>query len=115
MPGQTGPEGIAPLGPGYTNPVTVKRLHPTENRFELLAGEGRYRAYEKLMKEAKNPKWTAHWASIPAVILLQMNEGEFKEWGVRLSENKIRSFNWTAECVCFAKMRIDGKGLKEIG
>lgn len=100
---------------GLINPVTVKRLHPTESRFELLAGEGRYRAFEKLMREAPNPKQTSQWSKIPAVVLLQMNEGESRSWGVRLSENKIRSFNWQAECVCFAKMRLDGKSLKDIG
>jgi hypothetical protein len=43
------------------------------------------------------------------------DQTDYGTWGRNLSENKLRSFNWQAECVCFARMQIDGKDKKEIG
>jgi len=42
------------------------------------------------------------------------DQTEFGAWGRRLSENKLRSFNWQAECVCFARMRAEGRDWKQI-
>lgn len=42
------------------------------------------------------------------------DQSEYGTWGRNLSENKLRSFCWTAECVCFARMKAEGKEWKQI-
>jgi hypothetical protein len=43
------------------------------------------------------------------------DQSDYGVWGRNLSENKLRSFNWQAECVCFARMKVEGKDENEIG
>ena len=49
---------------------------------------------------------------IPCVIVT--DSSDYKDWGRRLSENRLRSFNWVAECVSLAGMRDHGKSAKEL-
>jgi hypothetical protein len=100
---------------GLINPITVRPLHDVNGdtgKFEVVAGAGRLRAYEKLWSDARSNKATQHWTDIPAIIIY--DQSDYGVWGRNLSENKLRSFNWQAECVCFARMRAEGKEWKQI-
>lgn len=46
--------------------------------------------------------------------IVSYDQSDYGTWGRNLSENKLRSFNWQAECVCFARMRSEGKSLSDI-
>lgn len=114
------PESIATLAAnvkefGLINPIMVRSIienHKESGKFEVIAGAGRLRAYERLWSEARSNKQTQKWSEIPAVVI--NDQTEFGAWGRRLSENKLRSFNWQAECVCFARMRAEGRDWKQI-
>ena len=99
---------------GLLNAITVKPLPSALNpeHYEIIAGEGRYRAYREIWKTAKGPKESEEWGSIPAVVVTDSTE--WSDWGRRLSENKLRSFNWVAECQSLARMRGSGKSCKEL-
>jgi len=114
------PESIATLSAnirefGLINPIMVRPIIKDgkhNGKYEVVAGAGRLRAYETLWKEAKGNKQTQEWAEIPAVI--SNDQSDWGNWGRRLSENRLRSFNWAAECVCFARMKTQGRGWEEI-
>ena len=90
---------------GLLHPITVSPISPdsraqySEARYEITAGEGRYRAFRLLKRK-----------TIPAVVM--KSETEFECWGRRLSENMLRSFDWQAECLSLAEMKADGESAK---
>jgi len=90
---------------GLIHAILVKPLKTNDGKhtgdFEIIAGEGRFRAFRKLQ-----------WHKIPAVVV--HDSTSYKDWGRRLSENKIRSFNWQAECLSLAAMKIDGESAKKL-
>jgi len=90
---------------GLINPITVKPTGKGKT-FEIVTGHGRFTAFKKLSVESDE------WASIPCVIV--MDSSDYNDWGRRLSENKIRSFNWVAECIELAGMRNHGKSAVEL-
>ena len=78
----------------------------------VVAGAGRLRAYETLWKEAKNGKQTQRWAEIPCVV--SDDQTDWGVWGRRLAENKLRTFNWIAECQSLARMKGEGEKYREL-
>jgi len=91
---------------GLINPILVKEI--TEGEFEIIAGEGRYKAYRQLYNTTKEKKWS----QIPCIKV--SDTSEYKDWGRRLSENKLRTFNWVAECIELANMKAEGKEWNEL-
>ncbi len=92
---------------GLLNPISVVEQEP--GVYEIVAGEGRYLAYVEL--DQQDPT-SGKWNSIPAIILAVSDE--FSTWGRRLGENRVRSFNWVAECVSLAGMKADGVSKAEL-
>lgn len=93
---------------GLLNPISVHRCEGSDDCYEIVAGEGRLGAYGVLDKEEPSGRWKSI-----ASIILEEND-EFSIWGRRLSENRIRSFNWIAECVSLAGMKADGVTKEEL-
>jgi len=86
---------------GLLNPITVKPLD--DGKYEIIAGEGRFRACADILK----------WTEVPCQVV--NDNGDYMDWGRRLSENKLRDFPWWAECIELAAMRLEGHSPKEIG
>lgn len=84
---------------GLIHPILLK---PDGKNYEIIAGHGRFRAFRALGSK-----------DIPAFIA--SDSSDYKDWGRRLSENKLRSFNWVAECIELANMRTSGKDNKQLG
>ena len=100
---------------GLIHPIMVKEVNVEGGKskeYEIIAGHGRYRAFRELWKQAKSQKQTNQWSSIPCVVVYDTSE--YKDWGRRLSENKLRSFNWAAEAIELAGMRGHGKTAREL-
>lgn len=84
---------------GLLNPINVKSLNKGE--YEIIAGEGRFEAFRLLERQ-----------EIPCIV--NEDTSDYLDWGRRLSENKVRSFNWIAECIELANMKAEGKSWKEL-
>jgi hypothetical protein len=100
---------------GLIHPITVKPVRDANGetgKYEVVVGAGCLRAYEKLWSEARSNKATQSWTEIPCVI--SYDQSDYGTWGRNLSENKLGSFNWQAECVCFTRMRTEGKDWQQI-
>jgi hypothetical protein len=85
---------------GILNPISVIEQEP--GLYEIVAGECRFLAYFDLDK--RDPT-SGKWGRIPAIIL--EDSDEFSTWGRRLSENRLRSSNWIAECISLDGMRTE--------
>jgi hypothetical protein len=92
---------------GLLNPITVAEQE--SELYKIVAGEGRFLAYMDLDKRDSSGRW----GTIPSIIL--KDSDEFLTWGRRLSENRLRSFNWIAECISLAGMKADGVSKAELG
>jgi ParB/RepB/Spo0J family partition protein len=93
---------------GLLHPITVKCVG--EDVYEVVAGEGRLRAFQRLYTQSKR---SIRWRGIPCIEV--EDTGDYLDWGRRLSENRLRSFSCLAECRELANMRAHGKTWDHLG
>lgn len=92
---------------GLLHPIGVvsKAL---DRGYTIVIGEGRFNAFQLL-----NQQWPGEGGdSIPAIVLEESDD--YSVWGRRLSENRLRSFNWVGECIELTNMKEDGKSRTEL-
>ena len=88
---------------GLLHPIGVVSKALDTEGYSIVYGAGRFKAFQFL-----NEQWPGEgWDSIPAIVLEESDD--YSVWGRRLSENKLRSFNWVGECIELANMKADGK------
>lgn len=92
---------------GLIHPIGVVRNEESDS-YTIVVGEGRYKAFQLLTQQWPDEDW----GTIPAIVLEESDD--YSVWGRRLSENKLRSFNWIGECIELAHMKADGKSRSEL-
>jgi ParB/RepB/Spo0J family partition protein len=92
---------------GLINPILVR--FTKEKRYQIIAGEGRWRAWRKIWSEAKDGKG---WDEIPVMVADPKDEG--KALGRQLAENRLRSFSWPSDCQSIARMRGSNYTTKQL-
>lgn len=93
---------------GLINPIMLMGDPDQEGRYIIVGGEGRFRAVQLLHEQYLDEDWE----TIAAIVVEESDD--FNTWGRRLSENKLRTFNWIAEAIELASMKTDGISTSEL-